>query len=128
MEGHARLDNSLIDGVNQELSLLIVESDAEPEACRDVEVGVALHDQILGHHVGIFDGLADSQTVDEGIKAILGNQVSLLLLSSRVDKKSTARHGRHLTELATHVDIDSLGTELVVTAVHFKFVDLEAVA
>ena len=59
VEGHARLDHSLIHGVNQQLPLLIVEADAEPEACRDVEVGVALHDQVLGHHVGLLDGLAD---------------------------------------------------------------------
>ena len=108
MERHARLHDSLVDSVNQERSLLIVEANAESEVSRDVEVGVALHDQILGHHVGILDGLADSEAVDQGIEAILGDQVGLLLLSGRVNKESSARHGRHLTELATHVDVDSL--------------------
>ena len=93
MEGHAWLDYSLIHSIDQERSLLIVEANAESEVCRDVEVGVALHDQVLGHHVGILDGLADSQAVDQGVEVILGNQVGLLLLSCRINEKRAARHG-----------------------------------
>lgn len=128
MESHACFHNSLIVGSHIQLSFPVVEADTETKVGGHVQIGIALHDQVLGSHVGGADGLADLNLADEGAQGIVCDHVGLLLLRKGIDEECATGHSRHLTELATHVDVDSLGVELVVTAVNFELVDCETVA
>ena len=52
MERHACLHNCLILGADNQLSLFVVEANAEAKAGGDVQVGIFLQDLILGCDVG----------------------------------------------------------------------------
>jgi len=72
--------------------------------------------------------LTNFEVLGKDVHSVEGNQVSLLLLLLRVDEKSPAGHGAHVTEFAANVDVDSLVAELLSVTLNLELVHVEAVA
>ena len=64
MEGHTCLHDCLILGTDNQLSLFVVEANAEAKAGWDVQVGIFLQDLVLGCDVSGADRRSDLQRAD----------------------------------------------------------------